>query len=83
MQGIEIATKDFAEFIKGERIKRGLSVSEVAKKVGFSESYLYNLERGTRKASEGNIGPILNFYGYDWKIKVGKSGNEHNIAGFE
>ena len=40
--------KEFGEYIKRLREERGLSLREVEKQVGISNSYLYQIERGDR-----------------------------------
>ena len=46
---------DFARYLRNARIKRGLSVSEVAAQVGVSQASIYFWERDHCRPRDGNL----------------------------
>lgn len=56
---------EFGEKLVGLRMKKGLTVKEVCKKVGIPQSRLSELERGVRLPTAGQIEQLESFYGVD------------------
>lgn len=44
-------TVNYGEFIREARMNRGVSIKELANKIGVSESMLFSVERGKRNLS--------------------------------
>lgn len=51
----EIERKEFGEYLKRLRLDQKLSLRQVEKEVGISNSYLYQIERGERNAPKLEI----------------------------
>ena len=62
---MDFTLENFGEFIKAERLKRGLAVIDVAEGVGYSIQHIYNIESGRRIASLETILNLLNYFGFD------------------
>ena len=53
----------YASFIKTTRIKKGVSQSEVAKKLGISRTSYIAVEQGKRELTVSELGKLLNILG--------------------
>jgi transcriptional regulator with XRE-family HTH domain len=49
---------DFARYLRDARIKRGLSVADVAEQVGVSQASIYFWERDHCRPSDGNLAAL-------------------------
>lgn len=67
---MEFTLENFGEFIKSERIKRGLTVKEVAAEVKYSKWHLYNIESCERIPSIDTVKTLLGFYGYELRFSA-------------
>lgn len=54
-----------SQMIKTERVRRGLTQTEVAHAVGITKAAYRNIEAGIRKPSYDVLIKLLNLFGYD------------------
>lgn len=65
--GVGIVSKDneIGEFVTRLRAKRGLSMAQLAARVGVNSMYLSQVERGTRLPSDEMIQNVADFFKLD------------------
>ena len=60
--------KNFGQRVHEERIKRGWSQEELARKAGLHRTYIGSIERYERNVSLVNVQRIANAFGIDMKL---------------
>lgn len=63
------------KLIKEERVRQGLSLRELARKAGVSDSAIHNWEKGRNKLTVENADKILKALGLT--ISIGKESDLH------
>lgn len=53
----------FGSYLRSRREEKGLTIKEVAERLGFSSSYISQLEKGTRVPSPKQLGVLAHAYG--------------------
>lgn len=61
----------FAEKLEAERIKKGVSQTEVAKTLGLTQSAISKIEHGIKEPSKGTLVALAKYYGVSLDYLLG------------
>ena len=74
MSKLEVQSVTFGERLKAERVKRGLTTSQVARDLGFAQGTISKFENDIKEPSKGSLVALAKYYNVSLDYLVGNIG---------